>query len=141
MPEDPHNNYDRHSGPRDRSMRVGDAEREAVGEILRREHVKGRLDAIEFQERLERSLDAKTYADLDVLIADLPGNEPTRRGRPRTWTRRPWPFGLVPLVVIGVILATGGHALWLAFPLFAFLVLRPLVCGSWGRGYRGYGRW
>jgi DUF1707 SHOCT-like domain len=141
MSPDHESNYDRRGGPRDRSLRVGDAEREAVGEIIRREHVNGRLDAVEFQERLDRSLVAKTYADLDALVADLPGTEPPRRHRAYAWTPWPWPLGLVPLVVLAMIIATGGHLIWLAFPVFVLFVLRPLVWRSWGHGYRGYGRW
>jgi Domain of unknown function (DUF1707) len=139
MPADPQNPYDRHSGPRDRSLRVGDAEREAVSEILRREHVRGRLDADEFQERLDRSLTAKTYADLDALVADLPPEGRPRRRRAFAPTPRLWPLGIVPLVLIAVVLASGGHLLWLAFPIFALFVVRPLVWRAWGRGYRGYG--
>ena len=51
--------YDRH-GPRDRHLRVGDAEREAVAGILRAQYVAGRLDSDEFEQRLERCLAAKT---------------------------------------------------------------------------------
>ena len=141
MPADRKSTYDRRDGPRDRSLRVGDAEREAVGDTLRREHVNGRLDVVEFLERLDRSLVAKRYADLDALVADLPGAEPPRRQRAHGWTPWPLPLGLVPLVVIAMIIASGGHVIWLAFPLFALFVLRPLVWRSWGRRYRGYGRW
>jgi len=130
--------YDRRTGPRDRLLRVGDAEREAVGEILRGEHVNGRLDADEFQERLDRSFAAKTYAQLDALIADLPGHEPPRARRDFPWRARPWPVGLIPIVVIALVLASHGRVLWLAFPLFAIFVLRPLVWRAWGRGWRGY---
>ena len=59
-------------------MRVGDAEREAAADTLRTHYVKGRLDGDEFQQRLERCLVAKTYADLDPLFGDLPG--PRGRG-------------------------------------------------------------
>ena len=41
--------YEPGDGPRDRSLRVGDKERDAVSEILRQRHVEGRLDADEFQ--------------------------------------------------------------------------------------------
>ncbi|HEY1365835.1 MAG TPA: DUF1707 domain-containing protein [Gaiellaceae bacterium] len=133
--------YDRHTGPRDRSLRVGDREREAAADVLRREHVNGRLDVVELQERLDRALTAKTYAELDSLVADLPTGDPPRRRRPSRWTPRPWPIAIVPFVVIAVIVASGGRALWLAFPLFALFVLRPLAWRSWGRGYRGHGRW
>ena len=131
----PQARYDRHTGPRDRSLRVGDQEREAVSEILRREHVNGRIDAVEFQERLDRCLTARTYGDLDTLVADLPGDDPPRRRHTARWAPRPWPVGVLPLIVIGLIVASGGRALWLAFPLFfALFVLRP-------RGYRGHRRW
>lgn len=141
MPADPQKQYNRHTGPRDRKLRVGDQERDAVAEILRREHVNGRLDVSEFQERLDRCLTAKTYADLDALVADLPGAEPPSSRRAPARRPRPWPFALLPLVVILAIAASGGRVLWLAFPLLCFFVLRTFVWRSWGRGYGGYGRW
>jgi len=85
--------YHRHE-PRDRALRVSDAEREAVAAILRREHVDGRLDNVEFDERLSRCLTARTYAELDGLLADLPIENHT----PRLSTRfSPWPFPLLPM--------------------------------------------
>jgi hypothetical protein len=130
------NRYDRRSGPRDRRLRVGDSEREAVGEILRREHVDGRLDSDEFQERLERCLTAKTYAELDELVADLPSPE-AEHGQTtgRAWGWRPWPLAFLPLALIAAIVWSGGHLIWLAFPLF-FFVVRPLLRRSSDRGYR-----
>ena len=87
--------YDRH-GPRDRRLRVGDAEREAVAGILRAQYVAGRLDSGEFEQRLERCLAAKTYADLDALLTDFPGLDapPRRRRAPAMW--RLWPVPLLP---------------------------------------------
>jgi DUF1707 SHOCT-like domain len=140
MPADPKARYGRSTGPRDRTMRVGDAEREAVGEILRREHVNGRLDAVEFQERLDRSLAAKTYSDLDTLVADLPDDAPPRPRRARGWTPRPWPLALFVVLVLATIVASHGHVLWLALPIFAYLVLRTLYWRSGPCRYRGYGR-
>jgi hypothetical protein len=132
--------YDARSGPRDRTLRVGDREREAVGDILRQQHLDGRLDSDEFQQRLERCLTAKTYAELDRLIADFPGRreEEDRHGRVRE--RRPWPFALLPLAVLAAIVLTGGHLVWLAVPVFFLVVVRPLFWRSWGRGY-GRGGW
>jgi Domain of unknown function (DUF1707) len=123
--------YDRRHGPRDRRLRVGDSEREAVGEILRERHLEGRLDSDEFQERLDRCLSAKTYAELDELIADFPSPEAEHGRAGRAWGRRPWPFGLLPLVLIAAIVVSGGHLIWLAVPLFFFFVVRPILRRSW----------
>ena len=131
--------YDRRSGPRDRGLRVGDKERDAVAEILRQRHLEGRLDSDEFQTRLERCLAAKTYAELDGLIADFPGEEPERPA----WSRRrprPWPVGLIPLAVIAAIIVSGGHLVWLVVPLLFVFVVRPFAWRAWGGGY-GRGAW
>ena len=45
-------------------MRASDADRERTLELLRAHHLEGRLDASEFQERLERSLRATTLGEL-----------------------------------------------------------------------------
>ena len=65
--------YPRHN-PQDRSLRAANADRDAIADILRRQHAAGRLDTDEFGERYGRSLQAKTYAELDELIADLPAD-------------------------------------------------------------------
>jgi hypothetical protein len=127
--------YDPDDAPRDRSLRVGDKERDAVSEILRRTHVEGRLDTDEFQARLDRCMAAKTYAELDELIADFPREESEARRPRRPVSPRLWPlaFPLFPLAVIAAIVV-GGRFVWLAIPLF-FFVVRPLASRSWGAGY------
>ena len=133
------NGYTRFRGPRDRGLRVGDSEREAVAGVLREQHLQGRLTSDEFQERLDHCLTAKTYADLDVLVGDFPaGEDRSRQGRVWGWGWRPWPFALVPLVLIAIA-ASGGHLFWLAFPLIFFFVVRPLLWRS--GGFRGRGIW
>jgi Domain of unknown function (DUF1707) len=130
------NRYDLRRGPRDRTLRVGDKERDAVSDILRQRHVEGRLDADEFHARLDRCLAAKTYAELDELIADLPGEEAGRGRVGQSWTLRPWPFPvlLLPVALIAAI-ASGAHLAWLALPLLFFFVVRPLLWRTSG----GYG--
>ena len=54
------------------NMRVSDAERNEIGEQLSKHYGDGRLDAAEFQERLDRAMSAKTRADLSGLLVDLP---------------------------------------------------------------------
>ena len=57
----------------DRSrLRISDADRHRVAEMLREAAGEGRIDMDELDERLEAAYDAKTYADLVPLTADLP---------------------------------------------------------------------
>jgi len=53
-------------------LRVGDTEREAVAAELREHYAQGRLTLEDFQRRLDASFAAKTRADLDHIIQDLP---------------------------------------------------------------------
>jgi Domain of unknown function (DUF1707) len=118
--------------PRDRGLRVGDAERDAVAGQLRDHHVAGRLQADEFQDRLERCIRARTHADLDELVADLPG--PVGPGREARGRWMPWPVALVPPAVVAAIVVSNGRLAWLAVPLVILFVVRPLVCRGVGRG-------
>lgn len=58
--------------PRLPSMRAADADRERVLEVVRQSHAEGRLTTPEFYERLDRVYEAKTYAELDEVVVDLP---------------------------------------------------------------------
>src|ERR1022692_1047713 len=79
----------RHRRPDQRpDLRVSTAERSEVADALSQHFAEGRLDAIEFNERTENAMTAKTRADLSTLLTDLPGHPesalvPTRRRRPR----------------------------------------------------------
>jgi Domain of unknown function (DUF1707) len=133
---DAHAQFTRRDGPRDRSLRAADSDREAVAELLRQQHVAGRLDTDELQERIERCYAAKTYSDLDALVADLPGEQPRpSAARPR------WPRPMVALLVLVVAAAavlSHGHLIWLAIPAF-FLVSRTLVWRGGGGRFAGRG--
>jgi hypothetical protein len=65
---------------RDR-MRAADSDREAVVERLRTALNEGRLELHEFDERVAEAYRAKTYADLDRLLTDLPGVTPVSRSQ------------------------------------------------------------
>ncbi|HTI35626.1 MAG TPA: DUF1707 domain-containing protein [Miltoncostaea sp.] len=119
--------------PRDRALRAADRDRDAVAAILAREHVAGRLDDGEYDERVTRCLGARTYGELDALLADLLPLEPEEpvvaRGRRVVCG---WPFPavlLIPLLAVAIV-ASHGHLLWLAFPVVFLLVVRPRL---WSR--------
>jgi hypothetical protein len=53
-------------------LRVSDRDRQAAAERLRLAMGEGRLDLVEYDDRLARAYAAVTYADLEPLFADLP---------------------------------------------------------------------
>jgi Domain of unknown function (DUF1707)/Domain of unknown function (DUF4190) len=85
-------------------MRAADADRDRVAELLNTAYVEGRLTKDEYDARLESALSARTYADLDRVVIDLP---------------RPVRTGLVPA---GTSLAT-------PVPTTNGLAMASLVCG------------
>jgi hypothetical protein len=58
--------------PDHRNLRVSHADRDQVAEQLRVAAGDGRLTADELDQRLETALTARTYGELEVLLADLP---------------------------------------------------------------------
>jgi len=54
------------------NVRVGDAEREATAAQLREHYADGRLTLDELNERLDQTFAAKTRADLNTVMVDLP---------------------------------------------------------------------
>ena len=64
--------------PRQPSLRASDADRESVTERLRQAAGEGRLEPDELEDRLHAALRARTYEELDLVLADLPA--PRRRG-------------------------------------------------------------
>jgi hypothetical protein len=59
--------------PADRQqLRVSDADREQVAEVLKEAAGQGRLTLDELDQRLDHAYAAKTYADLEIVTRDLP---------------------------------------------------------------------
>jgi hypothetical protein len=54
------------------NVRVGDADREATAAQLREHYADGRLTLEELNERLDQTFAAKTKADLNTVVRDLP---------------------------------------------------------------------
>lgn len=113
-------------GPRDRNLRAADDDRDAVAETLREHHLAGRIDTDELQERIERCYAAKTYAELDALLADLPAEDRSARARPTRWGAPRFALlPLLPLLIVALALSHG-RVLWLALPL-AFWGIRYAI--------------
>jgi hypothetical protein len=54
------------------NVRVGDADREAIAAQLREHYADGRLTLEELNERLDQTFAARTKADLNTVMRDLP---------------------------------------------------------------------
>ena len=54
-------------------MRAADADRDRAVSYLTTAYTEGRLAKDEYDSRLETALSARTYADLDQVVTDLPG--------------------------------------------------------------------
>jgi Domain of unknown function (DUF1707) len=64
------------AGGRRGQMRAADADRDHVAGWLGTAYSEGRLAKDEYDARLDRALSARTYADLDQLVTDLPATRP-----------------------------------------------------------------
>lgn len=113
-----------------RSLRVGDAERDAAVSALGEHFAAGRITKEEFDDRSAQAWTARFGADLDLLFTDLPrpvavrsSSEPTQgvgppRGmpRPRAWMLLMVPFAF--MAVGGLLFLIVSVAPWLLFVLF-----------------------
>jgi hypothetical protein len=118
----------------DRQLRVSDAERQAAAERLGAAMADGRLDPIEYDERIALAYAAVTYGDLDRLFVDLPG--PRNYGIPQPYPPPyPWPLGpLGPHNGEGI-----GGVLALLLSLFVWVASPFLLSHEVGRLYERRG--
>jgi len=58
-------------------MRAADADRDRVAAIVGEAYSEGRLSKDEYDARLDSALSARTYADLDQVVTDLPPAQAT----------------------------------------------------------------
>ncbi len=123
----------RRSGHPNPDLRVSDAERADVADRLSRHYGDGRLDQAEFNERMERAMNAKTQGDFTGLFTDLPdlsepdATAPVSYQPPRSHNPM---YRIVMLILIIVAAVVVSHLIfnsffpWLLIALVAFLWLR-----------------
>jgi len=58
-------------------LRASDADRERVVELLNLAYSEGQLSKDEYDARLDSAMSARTFADLDPLVTDLPAARPS----------------------------------------------------------------
>ncbi|WP_026875018.1 DUF1707 SHOCT-like domain-containing protein [Jiangella gansuensis] len=134
-------------------QRAGDTDRDLVAGDLRDAFSEGRLDADEYERRLDAVWKSRTYGELDRLTADLP--QPLQRERARAEEERQkalaerkkretreylgewqaWLGGAVIMIGIwGVTSLANGefNNFWPAIPLGIWAVI--LLVSAFGRG-------
>jgi len=104
---------------------ASDADRERVAERLRAAAGDGRITATELEERLERAFSARTDAELEPLVADLPApaeaaprREGRRRGRRLNDHARAY-IG-VSVLLVGIWALTGAGYFWPIWPILGW---------------------
>ena len=116
------------------TLKASDADRELIVERLRHAAGEGRLLAHELEERLGAVFTARTYGELDAVVADLPGREVSgRRSRTRTlqMVRSLPPVALV--LIVPLMLVVAAVAVAVAATLFALWVVVFIVTlGAFG---------
>jgi hypothetical protein len=90
-------------------LRASDDDRDRTASLLREHHAVGRLSAEEFQERLDKTFEAKTLGDLEDLLADLPHIDLYRLPHGGVGSRTPVPGGSSPLAAAAGQLARQEH--------------------------------
>ena len=130
------------------NMRIGDAERNQIAEQLSKHYGDGRLDAAEFQERLDKAMSAKTRGDLSGLLSDLPNLQTPEQvtaaaAQPQRY-RRPHVIKTVVFVVIAFwalsFLAATSHFLFFGWIHIPWLLIVLVVAFLWSRDRR-HRRW
>jgi class 3 adenylate cyclase len=134
----------------DRELRASDAEREGTISALREHFAAGRLSDEEFIERSAEVYGAKTVAQLDGLVIDLPSPAPPRPlPSPRRRSRAGRALAtsvrihltvylLVNLMLVVIWAVTGGGYFWPVWPLLGWGIgvgshAAPLLAGVGNR--------
>lgn len=150
----------------DPKIRASDADRDRTANLLREHHAAGRLDAEEFNERLDKAFAAKTIGELDELTQDLPvidlyplptstlsgdrrppglaaqamGAQPALRGHGRlspAWQAAWGSWLTVSLLCTVIWLLSGAGYPW---PLWVAGPLGAILAGRWITGSHPSGR-
>jgi hypothetical protein len=92
------------------TIRASDSDREQVAERLRQAAIEGRLTTDELEERLEAASAARTYGELDPLVADLPVTRSPQRPRARVhrWVPAAGAAALV-FTILSMLAGAGRH--------------------------------
>ncbi|MFB8277204.1 DUF1707 domain-containing protein [Nocardia colli] len=122
------------------NVRASDADREKIVEQLRHAMNEGRLTLHEYDDRLQQVYAAKTYGELNPVLADLPAQRVSRSRdlkRIPQWVVVMWtPWVFVNMLTLLIWVATGAGyfwPFWVAVP-WGMALLIPTAIGITVRG-------
>jgi Domain of unknown function (DUF1707) len=123
-PAAPFGTWARPTGP----VRIGDAERDSAVSALGDHFAAGRLTRDEFDERIDKAMQARFQSDLQPLFADLPGpavERPPAAGWPTGPPPRVPVFLLfLPVLIVALIVtAIALGAPWMLWGMFWLFIL------------------
>jgi hypothetical protein len=115
-------------------LRASDADRDAIVERLRKAAGEGRISSEELEERVDAALRARTYGELEWLIADLPHTDVARRRRP-SLARSAYlgagalaavtiPLLVMAVVIVFVVAAAALTAAWWIVAIALWMIFR-----------------
>ena len=118
---------------------ASDADRERVAERLQAAAGEGRLTAEELEQRLEGAFSARTGAELEPLVADLPepAGVPPRRERRRLWdSEHVRAYVSVSVMLVAIWALTGAGYFWPIWPMLGWGIGVFADAGRLGRPCR-----
>ena len=124
------------------AVRAANADRERTVDVLKTGFTEGRLTQDEYNDRMGRAYEARTYGELAALTADLPVGQilPTPPLAPNAWAPPAWapPIWVPPGPPAGRLgkanpTAIASLILGLLVPLFAVTAIPAVICGHRAR--------
>ncbi len=129
-------------------MRASTVDRDRAVEMITKAYTEGRLTKDEHDTRVERAMTASTYADLDLVVVDLPGAGPVGPPAPPLPPKNNalaiaslvcgvaqvmlWPLATIPAVVLGHV---ARHQIRRTGEAGSGLALAGLILGWIGVGF------
>lgn len=116
------------------ALRASDADRERTVSQLRSHAADGRLEAAELEDRVGTALRARTLAELEAVVADLPAAPRPRRQRRDRRGAKALDEHVRTFVAVQVLLV----AIWALTGFGYFWVIWPMM--GWGIGLVAHAR-
>jgi hypothetical protein len=125
-------------------LRAADSDREHAADRLRHAAAEGRLHLEELEERLGVVFAARTYGELDAVVADLPTARDTRRHKAPLWVKATLALAIVMAMIavlaVFALVVIGLAGAWLMWVVVAWAVFGRGPGGARASSHRRHSR-